>query len=372
MTENESSVLLLELVALAPTKRSYALRKSRFHHPGLLHLLLEKSHEVQVDDPTLAGGLARLAYQLIHELEEAGEVISRRDSYLARALSLQANAYRLERRPKAAAAAFRRASAHLKARPETYERGFLCRGLGLLRWEQGSPAEGIGLLEHAAACFVEMGNTHDVAVCHAVLGLLLLDGQQSTSARPYLRNAVKDLDASLQPGLAAKALLGAAICEAMAGQGPSATSLIQRSWGLSREVEQYPEDKIRLHWLEGQAQAALGDLEAALPLLLAARSGYLARQQWIEASFATADVVVALAHRDRYDEIPPIVEDLRAGLASGLEDWQADLVIKPLREISDIVRTGDSLEVLEFGLRSLLAFVLQFHGATTKPFAFPG
>jgi hypothetical protein len=205
-----------------------------------------------------------------------------------------------------------------------------------------------------------------------VHGLLLLGEQPSEYARPYLRQAAKDLDVGLQPVLTAKALLGAAVCEATDGQGTSASGLILRAWGLSREVEHYPEEMTRFHWLEGQAQAALGDLEAALPLFSAVRRDYLSRQQWLEASFATADTVVALAHRDRYGEIPPEIEELRAGLTGGLLQWQADLVVKPLQEVADIVRTGDSLRVLELGLKECLSFVLRFHGAVPKPFGFAG
>lgn len=86
----EDEQLLAEILRTPPGSRFRRIRGARFRSPGLLELLLERSHAHQLTDPRLAGELAVLATRLATLLD--GDFSG---PALARALCLDASSCRL-------------------------------------------------------------------------------------------------------------------------------------------------------------------------------------------------------------------------------------------------------------------------------------
>ncbi len=111
-----------------------------------------------------------------------------------------------------------------------------------------------------------------------------------TEARHYLRRALRSLVPEVLPGLGARTVLGAALCEAEAGDRNAAVSLLQSAWPLYTLMAEEPRELILSHWLEARVQAALGETGPALALLESVRQDMFQLKWWFEATSATADM----------------------------------------------------------------------------------
>ena len=361
---SEAEHLLADFLNRTERARWSAARSARFHHPGLVDLLLETSHETQLKEPLQASVLARLASAMVSEMTPGK--FTGDDVYQVHAYALAGNALRLAGRLKAAAASLREASRRLRDAASSYERGILCRYLGALRWDQERIAEGLAFLDHAAACFRESGTAHEIATCRALQGLLLLDDRQTESARPYLRLALRGLDPEMQPGLAVRAFLGAALCEAAAGEKQAAGSLLQQAWQLFPGVTNDPAEMVRAHWLEGRVKARLQD-GGALELLDSVRRELLSRGWLFEATAAAGDMAIVLGAAHRMDEVEALATDTSACLGAFKG---ARAVVKPLRDLAEVAAAGGNLGIWEAGITSWIRDIFLLYGARPQPVPF--
>lgn len=356
--------LLAELLSRPERARWWATRSERFHDIGLVDLLLELSHEMQLKEPLQAAILARLANALVTEM--APEKVTDREAYRVHAHALAGNGLRLSGRLKAAASALREGSSCLRNAANSHERGFLCRFLGILRWEQELIAEGLAFLDHAAVCFRESGTAHEVGTCRALQGLLLLEDRQTQAARPYLRLALRGLDPEMQIGLGVRTFLGAALCEAAAGEKRAASSLLQQAWQLFPGLKDDPAEMVRAHWLEGRVKARLNDGDA-LELLGSVRRELL-RMGWLfEFTAATGDMAVVLGASRRLAEVDALCADTTVCLGAFKG---ARAVVKPLRDLAAVAAAGGDLGIWEAGTTSWIRDIFLFYGSRPQPVPF--
>jgi hypothetical protein len=361
---SEAEHLLADFLDRSERARWSATRSERFHHLALVDLLLESSHEMQLKEPLQASIRARLANALVSEM--VPEKVTDGDVYRVRAYALAGNGLRLAGRLKAAAAALREASSRLRDAANSYERGILCRFLGVLKWEQEFLAEGVALLDHAAVCFRESGTTHETGTCRALQGLLLLEDRQTENARPYLRLALHGLDPEMQPGLAVRTFLGAALCEAAAGEKRAASSLLQQAWQLFPSVTNDPAEMVRAHWLEGRVKARLQD-GGALELLDSVRRELL-RMGWLfEATAAAGDMAIVLGATHRMADVEALAADTTACLGAFKG---ARAVVKPLRDLAEVAAAGGNLGVWEAGITAWIRDIFLFYGSRPQPVPF--
>lgn len=166
----EDERLLAEILRTPRGSRLRRIRGARFRSPGLLELLLERSHAHQLTDPRLAGDLAVLATRLAALL--GGDLSG---PALARALCLDASSCRLLGDWKGAEERIGRAAPFLTV---STDRAFYCRTVALLRWEQGRTDEAAALLHHAARLYVLDGLVEEEGTCLALLGLLHSEGTE--------------------------------------------------------------------------------------------------------------------------------------------------------------------------------------------------
>lgn len=201
--------LLAELLELPEREQLRRLRESRFQDPLLRDLLLESSHAALPFEAPRAGALAALAVDLGSWLQRRGA--PEEAEGLCRALYLLGTARRLVEDTATAEAAFQQA-AHLAV--SISERGLFCRGLSLLRWDQGRTEEAFALLHQAGQRLAEAQQVQEVAACRALLGLLHLEEGQIPRAASFLAQASEDLSGSQRPWLSASTWLGLALCHA--------------------------------------------------------------------------------------------------------------------------------------------------------------
>jgi tetratricopeptide (TPR) repeat protein len=360
----ESEQLLAQILNRSERARWAAARMKQFHHPGLLDLLLEHSHANQLQAPREAASCARLVLRLLHEM--TGEDVPDRTVLQVHAYSLEGNALRLAGRLREANGALREAALLLRQASNSYERGFLCRYLGLLRWEQGLLPESLAFLDHAATCYQDSGSPHEVGTCRALQGLLLVDERQVAEARPYLRRALRGLVFESSPGLSARTLLGAALCEAEAGDRKAAKSLLQAAWPLYTLAAEEPRELILSHWLEARVQASLGE-EQALELLASVRQEMFRLKWWFEATAATADMALALAASGRVSEIEALAQDTE----TRLEDFRGVRpALLPIRDLATVAASGGTLKVWAAGVISWIRDAFEYYQSRPQPFPF--
>jgi len=300
--------LLAELLAVAEEERPDRLQEERFQDPYLFELLLETGHAALPHEPRQAGEILALATGLALLLEERGILRTEMEGEgYSRALCLAGTARRLLGDFQKAEAAFERAGCLAVAAPG---RGFFCRALAVLRWDQGRHEEAAALLHHAQRWYAEGQAMGEEAVCRALLGVLHVENGETWRAAPVLRRASRDLDSASRPALAAQCWLGLAFCHAVSGELDEARSARRMGWGHYRKVRE--EELLPLYWLEGRGAALTGDAEDAERLLDAVRRALIGRRRLPEAVLATIDLELLWLDAGKSAEVSALLAELRA------------------------------------------------------------
>jgi hypothetical protein len=326
----EAEDLLAILMELPEDERHNQSEQSRLQDPLLFELLVEEGHARLLDDPCGAGQRVSLAIRLVELLNETG-ALSReiRGEGVSRALCLAGTAGRLSGDDSQAEAAFERAA--FRARTVSAAgRGFFCRALGLLRWDQGRSDEALALLEYSQRQFAQDQDLSEEAACQALVGLHHVEEGHLRRAMEFLRPSCRDVGICGRPWLAAQGWLGLAFCLANARQVEESRAARRMAW---RYLEGVPEgSRVWLHWLEGRGAVLTGDIEDGAALLEAARSELIARHWLPEATLATIDVGLLRVAAERGNEIEALIEEITAAFMGtpGL-----NLALGMLRDIAD-------------------------------------
>jgi tetratricopeptide (TPR) repeat protein len=312
LRQGEAEALLTDLWSVPAGERCRALREdSRFHSVDLLELLLERSEAAQERNPEEAIALAGLASALAGGLGHRETGDEEPALSLARAAIVCGNAWRLLGQRAEAEEALARAAHFLVFTDEPVESAWLCRALGLLRWEQGRLPEAEALLRQAGRSFAEVELAAEEAACDALLGLLALEGNRPGKAARLLQAGLEGLDSATRPGLLVYAGLGLALARADLGQ-------TDRTRGLLEEMRRRgpllagEREGVRLSWWEGKVCVWLGDPAGAERLLADARHRFLAEASLPEAVLSTLDLAVVLMEEGRAAEVPALVSGLEA------------------------------------------------------------
>lgn len=316
-----AEALFEELIHLA-SQQLEVFQDDRFHDPVLLDLILEKGEAAaRKRDFSGAADLAWLAVDLASSIaSEDFWVLAR----LARAFFLAGSARRVAGDLKQAEAAFDSGSFYLTG--GALERGYYCRDLALLRWDQHSPDQAAGLLRRGAEAFAESRRREEEAVCLALLGLLLLEeGEPERAFGPLLR-ARSALVIEARPWLTVRCSLSLALCLAAHARNQEARRVLEDSWKLYPLIQDEAELSV-IKWLEGKVASWLGEFVQAHSLLDSARQELLAQRRLVEAGLASLDLAALYHESQRPGEIRALVTDLkRAG-----QDKEAAVAIELLQ-----------------------------------------
>ncbi|HSK76123.1 MAG TPA: hypothetical protein VLQ45_06665 [Thermoanaerobaculia bacterium] len=304
----EDERLLAEILRTPRGSRLRKIRGARFRRPGLMDLLLERSHEDQLTDPRLAGDLADLAARLATLLTEEKEMPA---SALSRAFCLGASSCRLRRDSKGAEEKIARAASFLAG---STDRAFYSRTVALLRWEQGRADEAAALLHHAARLYLLDGLPEEESACLALLGLLQAEEPVPGNAFALLHEGWAGMDRDLRPLLALRVGLALAFLLAESGQEEKTRSLLREIWRFHAEVAD-PEEMVRVYWLEARVLARLGDHEEARHLLGAVFRKFIEEKSLAESTLAGIDLALLLAESGHPEEIRPLAANLESAFA---------------------------------------------------------
>jgi len=301
----EAEALFSELVQRA-SRQLEVFQDEGFHDPVLLNLILEKGEEAaQKEDFRGAAELAWLAVDLASCITSEDFWVQVR---LSRAFFLAGSARRLARDLKQAEAAFDSGSLYLTG--STLERGFYCRSLAMVRWDQHSLNEAAGLLRRGAEAFAESGRREEEGACLALLGLLAVEeGEFAKAFGPLLRGHLT-LDPQARPWLTVRCSLSLALCFAAFDRNEEARWALEEAWNLYPLVKDDSELPV-IQWLEGKVASWLGEFGEANTLLDSARKKFLAQQRLVEAGLASLDLAALFTQAQRPGEVRPLIADLR-------------------------------------------------------------
>ena len=300
-----------ELLSLPEEERQDRLVERRYRDPQLFDVLLEAGHGALPGDPRRAAEILSLATGLAALLDEDGELGPETGAEgLSRALCLAGTARRLLSDFEKAEAAFERAGC---VPVSAAGRGFFCRALAVLRWDQGRTEEAAALLHHAQRRFAEAQDVREEAACLALLGLLYVDDADPVRAVSLLRQASQGIDSKRSPWLAAQCCLGLAFCHAYAGEPDKARSARETAHQFYGKLSD--EEDLLTRWLEGRVAALAGETAEAAALMEAVRPWLLGRRRLPEATFATIDLALLWIESGRAAEARGLVEELKATFA---------------------------------------------------------
>lgn len=356
----EADRLMEELLGAPAERRRALLGEARFRSPDLVESLLEESQAAQLRDPGRAAEAAEAAARLAARLPGGGEAAG---GAAARARCLQGNALRLAGAREAAERAFADAAPFLD---DPFDRAVFCRGLAVLRWEQGRLDEAAALLQHASSLFDEDGLAAESADGLLLLGLIHAErGDPCRALLPLLCGRAA-ADPGLRPWLSVRAGLTLAACCAEAGEEEKAHA------ALAQAVRLYPlvrdaDEVLCAFRLEAHVRARIGDPAEAEGLLEGLRRKLAEPSRLPELALASIDLALVLAGSGREGEIGRLVEDLESR-ASALPE--AGPAAQVLRELEREIRLGGDPRSSAAGAAVRLRRALRSRGLTVEPLPF--
>lgn len=357
--------LLDELLACPKELRTAVLGEERFRSSAFLDLLLEECHSALPFDPVRGDQIAGAATILGRHFEQEGTTDPEFElERKCRAYCLGGTSRRLLRDHRGAETYFEQVAFMDVGRTA---RAFFCRGLALLRWDQGRFDEAAALLHHAARLFRRDGCMRDKSVCLALAGLLALEQMTFSEAAGLLETALPNLDAERQPWLACGATLGRAL--SLLEQGFAAGEVRTARELAWRHYAGVPhgEAMVGLHWLEGRVAAGLGDTADAEHLLDSVRRKLLTARRLPEATLATMDYGEVLAGAGRQPEIESLMEEL----ADTFNGWPGlDLALGTLAGLAADAQDGPLDHTLWLCVGSALRMLFPHQGAFFQPVPF--
>lgn len=286
----------------------------RMHTWGLYHRLLETAREITPAEPGRALALSELALAVADRLDPANYTEARVHDFQAAALAVRGNCKRVLEDFDGAATDLDRASALLpQGTGDPLERAALLSYQGSLLTDMGSYEKASRLLDRAVRLYTKAGD-------EVRMGRTML--QQSTAAGyvdpakaiEILEEAGPLIDPAGDAFLELCRRHSLALFLNDAGRTTEAREVLEDSRGLYRR---FPDQALRLAWLEGKIERNLGNLPEAGRIFERVAADFLARSQFQEhllASLDLAEVCYAQGDRERTLEIC-------TGIQHALESW---------------------------------------------------
>jgi tetratricopeptide (TPR) repeat protein len=281
---------------------------------GLYNRLMEIAREITPTEPERALGVSELAVAVADRLDPATYTEARVNDLQAAALALRGNCKRVLERFDEAEADLDRASVLLrKGTGDPLERAALLSYQGSLLTDLGSYEKAWRVLDRAVRLYTKAGD-------EARMGRTML--QQATAAGyidpakavEILEEAGPFIDPVHEPLLELSCRHSLALFLNDAGRTAEALEVLEDSRGLYRR---FPEQALRLAWLEGKIERNLENLAEAGTIFERVAADFLARSQFQEHLLASLDLAeVCYAQGDRKRTL-----EICTGLQHALESW---------------------------------------------------
>jgi tetratricopeptide (TPR) repeat protein len=308
----EAPELLASLVALS-VEEQLALIESddRFQTWGLCQLLLRRSLEAVLEDPSRAVILAEMAVlvaeALVKEAYDPHWVLDLQ----AKSYAYLGNARRVLGELWSAEAAFRRAESHLGASLTGNARviGEILDLEASLRRAQRRFDEALGLLDRAVALFRETGDLHLVSQSLLKKAKTLEEIGDLDGAIRLLKEATSLIDPAREPRLILCARHNLVWTLSAAGRNRDAEALLPELRRLSRELGN-PLDLTRLRWAEGRVAWGLGQRGPAETAFREVQREFLERRMGYDAALVSLDLAALYAEEGCTEDLKRLANEI--------------------------------------------------------------
>jgi tetratricopeptide (TPR) repeat protein len=304
---------LEELLRHPPARRRLLVVNSlRFHDRILCDLLLERSREAGLDDPSAALDLARLALEIVSLLtpEAAGgpELL---EGLRARAWAQLGNALRVGGDLAAAEAALGRAEALLGQRSVgLLETAQVLDLLASLRKDQRRFPEAVLLLDRVAGIYRRLGQWHLLGrTLRQKASVYTEEGGHFEIRIALLRQALDLLDPRQEPLGFLGARHNLIVTLAESGRAREAFALLFHTRPLYLKMG----DRLtllRLRWVEGRIALGLERIEQASAAFREVRDAYVDLGLDYDAALVSLDLALVYARQGRASELRALAEEM--------------------------------------------------------------
>jgi tetratricopeptide (TPR) repeat protein len=340
--------LLAELEALpAEEQLRRVTNEDRFAHPGLVRLLLDRSHALRyrsAEEMVHLSTLARLAAEAC-SADKAGHELRRAD-LLARTWGQYGNALRVSGRPREAEEAFATAQCQRElGTGDPMLRGWLMEKITPLAIFQGRFDDAIEMCIEAGAIYQDLGESHLLASTLVQKAIAFLYSGKAEAAVRTLNQAIPLINHEEDPHLLLAACHNLIRCYIDLDRPEQALLL----YFDVRELYQESSDPLillRAAWQEGQLLRDLGHLRAAESALLRARKGYQERKLSYEVALVSLDLASVYVKLGLVEELKrtvlttlPIFHALRVGLETLAALLQLQQVADQEQQALELIRT---------------------------------
>ena len=338
-------------------ERSETARRAYKHYrtPAFIERMIEQARTWLRLDHREALKLLAIAEDRLPRIRR--EIYGERLVHLAtlRVLAHQANTLRFAGELPAAEAKFAEIRERLGREPveEPALLGELASLEASLRYDQRRLEEADALLDRGAECFREVGDGVGLAKVLIKRGMVRYIEGDAQGAIPSYEAAVAATDPEDDPELAIAPRHNLVLCLCATGQGQEARLLLDVHRPLYRQLP-FPVAPLWLLWAEGKVAGSLGESDAAIERLRAARDGYTERGLEFDASLVDLDLAEVHLSRGETAEVKRLAERMAHTFAGRGVDREAARAVALFRKAA--VTEAVTLDLIARTRRVLLRF----------------
>lgn len=303
--------LYVELLGQPAEAHDLLLRESpRFQTWGLYELLVERSLEVSLQDPSFGERLGLLALRLADRLDRERYGTERIADLRGRAWAFVGNACRLQFDLQGSEEAFRRAYLELKkGTRDGLERAIFLDLKASLRRDQRRFDESLRLLRRANDLFLSHGERHRAGRSLVKASTVQYHAGNPEEAISLLNKSLPLIDPEQEPRLLLCARHN--LVDYMAGSGRflEAQRLYRDARPLYRSFDE-PWVQNRRRWVRGKISKGLGQLQHAETRLLAARDGFVAEGVPYDTALVSLELALLYAEQGRTAELKRLAAEM--------------------------------------------------------------
>lgn len=308
---SEAPSLFVELLACPLERRSLlVLEDQRFHTWGVFELLLERSLEEAIRDPSVAEDLARLSLLVSDALDFSYYGARLVEDLRARAWAYLANSRRIRSDHEGAEEAFERAEVHLKRGTlDPLERAILLDLKASLRRAQRRFDEALKHLRRAVGIFSKYGHPHRAG--RSLVNMSIVHDYRGTPEEgiPLLFRSLDLINPEQEPRLLLCARHNLTLYLAESGRTQEAWTLYQQTRPLYRDfTDAWTQNRRR--WVKGKIVRGLGQTAHAESLFLAARDGFVAEGIPYDTALVSLELATLYAGQGRTADLKRLAEEM--------------------------------------------------------------
>lgn len=306
-----ASALLEELCARSFEQQwKMVTSEPRFQTWALCDLLLESSREWGFRDPGRALELAELGAAVAAQLNRATYGDTRVNDLSARAWATLANAERIRSDFHSAERGFVRAERLLRSGTgDPLEKARVLLLKASLRGNQGRYQEAFRLLDRVVAIARRNGDSHLCGKARITKGFFQGLAGRPAEAIDLLEAGLKEVDVAAEPRLVVAARHNLILHLNDSGRHEEALALLDELRPLYVQLGDRM-NLMRLRWLEGKIDAALGRLAAAEGLFRQVQSELVEQELGYDTALLSLDLAHVFARQGRTAELRRLADEM--------------------------------------------------------------